>query len=183
MTEPSDDGETVQAPRQPDADRVEELAATIDGLVGAIAGLSTTLETNNAIVENNTAHLKTKIEALAKADARRKRAIRLAFATIAFDLVLTVVVTFLLNSQADANRKIRESLRQNYTTTQQQTVTRVRVLCPLYTVLLAAASDPSRAETLSAAQRAAFDRNVQVIRDGYTTLGCQPPLPGAPPTS
>jgi Mn2+/Fe2+ NRAMP family transporter len=176
VTVPSDDA-PVSEP-----DRVEELATTIDGLVVTINALTTALEANNNFVKENTAYLKTKIEALGRADARRKKAIRLLFVAIGFDLALTAVVGFLLHGQAVTNDRIRESLRQNYATTQQQAITRVRVLCPLYSVLLAAAADPARAQTLTAAQKATYEKNVQVIRDGYTTLGCQPELPTVSPT-
>ncbi len=103
-----------------------------------------------------------------------------SFATAAalfLDVILTVVLATVLNGQASTNRQIKESLRQNYATSQQQAQTRVKVLCPLYTVLLTSAADPARRAGLSVAGQKQFDASVQTIKDGYATLGCQPPLP------
>lgn len=63
-----------------------------------------------------------------------------------------------------------------YVTQQQQSQTRTRVLCPLYSLLLAS-FDPAQAQALTPAQRSAY----QVIHDGYTTLGCVGVPATAPP--
>jgi hypothetical protein len=166
-----------------ESDRIDELAATIAGLVTAIATLTATFEANSALTAENTEYLQKKIAALDKADRRRRFSIRLMFGTIAADLMVTGVGLFILHTQAVTNGRIQESLRQNYTTSQQQAITRTRVLCPLYQVLLASAQDPVRVAALTTQEKKTFEANVRVIRDGYVTLGCQPPLPETPPTT
>lgn len=171
-------GETDSVPEPAaEADRIDVLASTIEGLMSAITTLTATFETNSALTAENTEYLQRKIAALDRADRRRKRSIRWAFATIAADLMVTSVGAFIWYTQAETNRKVQASLKATYVTQQQQAQTRTRVLCPLYTVLLAASDDPARIATLTPARKAQFEANVQVIRDGYTTLGCKPDLP------
>lgn len=105
---------------------------------------------------------------------KRRRSQRRTRIAIGFDVLLTVVVATILNSQADTNRRIQESLRQNYITQAQQAQTRVRVLCPLYEVLLGVASDPARSTGMTEAQQARSAAAVKVIEEGYATLGCPP---------
>lgn len=107
----------------------------------------------------------------------RRRTLFIAVSVL-LDLALTVTLATVLSGQADTNRRVRQSLAQNYVTAQQQAQTRVKVLCPLYTLLLASVNDPARATVMTAAQRAQVAVAVQVVRNGYTALGCLPPLPG-----
>lgn len=105
-----------------------------------------------------------------------KRTVRRTWRVLAFDVVLSLVGLGLWYSQVQTNHRLQESLHQNYVTAQQQAETRVRVLCPLYTVLLAAATDPTPRTPGTPEQQARVARAVQTIQDGYKTLGC-PPLP------
>jgi hypothetical protein len=149
---------------------------TVQELVAVVTRLDTSVRTHNEST-------KLKLIALERADRRRRFSIRMAFATIVADLVVTSVGLAVLHNQGLANHRIQESLRQNYTTSQQQAITRTRVLCPLYQVLLASAQDPVRVAALTTQEKKTFEANVRVIRDGYVTLGCQPPLPETPPTT
>lgn len=120
-------------------------------------------------------------EATAAADLAAERADRrLAswkFAGIVLaDVALSVVGLGLYFNQLSINHRLETSLKQNYTTSQQQAVTRTRVLCPLYEVLLAAAANPAPQATATPEQKARLEKAVKTIRDGYTTLGCTPPL-------
>lgn len=104
---------------------------------------------------------------------------RFAVATavgLVLDVVLTIIMATVLSGQADTNRQIKESLRENYITQQQQAETRVRVLCPLYALLLTSV-DPAKRAALPVDQQKVYDTTVGVIQKGYGTLGCQPPLP------
>jgi hypothetical protein len=107
----------------------------------------------------------------------RRRTVWIAFSVL-LDFALTIALATVLSGQADTNRRVRESLAQNYTTAQQQAQTRIKVLCPLYTILLASATDPARAVAMTPAQRAQLAVSVKVVRSGYTALGCLPPMPG-----
>lgn len=158
MDNPELSDEVVDASADGEPERVDRLVARIDAL-------------NNAVLIHNR-NTEIKIAALNRADKRRKRSIRWAFATIAADLLVTSIGLFIWHAQADTNRKIQESLKATYVTQQQQAQTRSKVLCPLYAVLLSAALDPSRTAALSPQQKATLDANVRVIRDGYATLGC-----------
>jgi hypothetical protein len=87
-------------------------------------------------------------------------------------IVLIVVIVNL----AHANSRIQDSLHQNYVTAQQQAQTRVNVLCPLYGLFLGAVAHPQQpAQTET--QKAQLAKDTQIIKDGYRSLGCQPPLP------
>ncbi len=121
--------------------------------------------------------LKEVVEDLTTALTRQRFFTFATAAALFLDVILTVVLATVLNGQASTNRQIKESLRQNYATSQQQAQTREKVLCPLYTVLLTSAADPARRAGLSTAGQKQFDASVQTIKDGYATLGCQPPLP------
>ena len=103
--------------------------------------------------------------------ARRQRSNRIS---IAITMLLLFGMGAVLIGQIDTNDRVRKSLAQDYVTAQQQAQTRVKVLCPLYTLLLAVASDPVRLAALPASQRARADVAIQVIRGGYTALGCKP---------
>lgn len=113
-------------------------------------------------------------------NAARRRSQRRTWVTVLLDVALSLVSLVLWHAQADTNHRLQESLRQNYMTQAQQAETRVRVLCPLYTLLLASTADPTKRAALPAAQRVQYDASVKVIKDGYTALGCRPALPTAP---
>lgn len=105
-----------------------------------------------------------------------KRTVRRTWRVLVVDVALSLVGLALWYSQVQTNHRLEQSLHQNYTTAQQQQVTRVRVLCPLYTLLLAAASNPNPEVAALPAQQARLAAALATIRDGYQTLGC-PPLP------
>lgn len=117
---------------------------------------------------------------LAVTEQRRRRG---AFALVvvsmgfALDIALTVTMTLVVIGLVHTNHSVQQSLAQNYVTASQQAQTRVRVLCPLYEVLLAASAVPPPPSQATAASRDQYAKAVKTIRDGYTTLGCQPPLP------
>jgi hypothetical protein len=134
-------------------DRIEALTATAASLQASVDTLAQRLRTT------------------------RRRTVITAIGLL-LDVALTIALATVLSGQADTNRRVRESLAQNYITAQQQAATRIKVLCPLYTVLLASSADPARLAAMTPAQRAQLAASVKVIRDGYTTLGCLPPLPG-----
>jgi hypothetical protein len=118
---------------------------------------------------------------LAVTEERRRRgalALWLVSAGFALDIALTITMAFVVAGLVHTNRAVQQSLAQNYVTTQQQAQTRVRVLCPLYTLLLASV-DPAKRTALPPTQRLVYDHTVQVIKDGYLTLGCTPALPSA----
>lgn len=100
----------------------------------------------------------------------RKRGARYFFVALAADLVLSAVSIGLYVG-------VQDSLHQSYVTTQQQQATRVRVLCPLYSLLLASVSDPTPRAPGTPAQQAQFEKAVATIKTGYATLGCTPALP------
>ncbi len=124
---------------------------------------------------------KSKQEIAAERRARR-RSIWLTTGVVVIDIALSVASLILYIGQRQTNQKLAESLRENYTTSQQQAQTRVRVLCPLYTLLLASV-DTSKRNALPPTQQAVYDHTVKVIRDGYNALGCTPALSAViPPT-
>lgn len=141
-------------------DRLEELSATAAELELAVDTL------NRGLADVGK-----------QARANRRRTVLTAVGLL-LDVALTIALATVLSGQAETNQRVRESLAQNYITSQQQAQTRVKVLCPLYTVLLASVSDPNRATAMTPAQRAQVAAAVQVVRDGYTALGCLPALPG-----
>lgn len=151
-----------------------ELPPSQADLIAAVAELNASVAALGTLVEENSDYLERKIAALNRADARRKRSIRLAFITIAADLLVTSIGLAIWHQQSDTNQRIQQSLHANYITQQQQADTRVRVLCPLYTVLLAAAKNPQPGAVGTPEQKARFDASVKVIQDGFAALGCDP---------
>lgn len=105
-------------------------------------------------------------------ERKRGRRNTLGLVFMALGLLLDVVLTVSL---------VVVSMEQ-YVTASEQARTRVRVLCPLYEVLLAAAANPSPESQSSPTAKARFDAAVKTIRNGYTTLGCLPPLPDVTPS-
>lgn len=63
-----------------------------------------------------------------------------------------------------------------YVTQKEQTQTRTRVLCPLYTLMVSSV-DPAKKAALTPAQV----RALQVIQDGYDALECKSLTPTPPP--
>ncbi len=119
-----------------------------------------------------------------KADKKTvRRSGRRTWRVLFFDVALSLVGLALWYSQVQTNHRLETSLHQNYATSQQQQETRTRVLCPLYTVLLAATLNPTPRVADTPAQRLQFEMAVGTIRAGYATLGCTPALPPASPAA
>lgn len=152
-----------------------ELIAAVAQLNVTVAALGNTVSQYTGLLEENTAYLKRKVRLLERADRRRKLAIKVAFATIAADLVATAIGLVVLHLQAETNHKIRESLRVDYITQQQQAETRVKVLCPLYSFVLSLARPEVRA-SLPPDRQKIYDGEIKIFHDGYITLKCTPPL-------
>lgn len=149
-------------------DEVDDTGAAPGGLAPQAPNASHLIATAQAVTDE--------VKAL-REDLASRRSLRRAWKLVAFDIALSLVSLALWYSQVQTNHRLQESLHQNYVTAQQQASTRVRVLCPLYEVLLAAAADPSRRAQLPPSQWPRFDAAVRTIRAGYAALGCQPPLP------
>lgn len=129
-----------------------------------------------------TAEAEVLAEAVDDLRAALRRSRRFGIATmvgLVLDVTLTIILATVLNGQSNTNHRIQDSLRQNYITQQQQSDTRVRILCPLYSVLLSSASTPPNPPLSPAAQKIR-NASVKTIKDGYITLGCQSALPKAP---
>ena len=173
-----DDSAGGTVPTEPAA--LHELSQTVGQLREVVSTLTTVVESNNASTAENTAYLKLKIAALGRSDSRKGKNIRVLALTLALDLAVTSLGLFVWHNQAETNRKIQQSLRSTYITQQDQQATRIRVLCPLYTLLLASV-DPKARAVMPPAQQVMYDHTVRVIRDGYGTLGCEPTLPTAAP--
>jgi hypothetical protein len=112
---------------------------------------------------------------LNKALSRNRKLAAATAVGLVLDVVLTIVLATVLSGQANTNKQIKESLRENYVTSQQQAQTRVKVLCPLYEVLLASASVQPPAPN-STVEKARADA-IKTIKQGYVALECQPKLP------
>jgi hypothetical protein len=122
-------------------------------------------------------------EQLAVTEGRRRRgayALWLVSAGFALDIALTITMAFVVAGLVHTNQAVQQSLAQDYVTAQEQAETRVRVLCPLYEVLLAATASPSPQSQTTPAARAQYLAAVKTIKDGYTALGCRPALPPSP---
>lgn len=172
---------------QPDAAALAEAADRILDRTAELAEqvelMRTDLATAQAKAEADVEAAKQAASDDLEAERRDRRAAHLKFTVvIALLAVLSAVSLGLWYGQHQTNRRLADSLRQNYVTAQQQAQTRVAVLCPLYEVLLASV-DPAKRAQLPPEQQAKYDAAVLVIRRGYTTLGCQPPLPSAMPTA
>lgn len=116
-----------------------------------------------------------------KNQRRRWQRVFVVFGVI--DLVVTVGLATDFSGQASindqlkkANEQIRESLRQNYVTAQQQQATRKELLCPLYGALLGVASSQPPTP-VSPAQQKARDEAISALRKGYAKAACLPVLP------
>lgn len=164
-----------------DAERLTEAADQVShstaSLVEQISGLRDDFRVAREQAEADIEAAKQQAASEVAAERRDRRRANWKFTlVVAADLLLSLVIGGLYLSEQDTNHKLEASLRQNYTTAAQQQVTRVKVLCPLYTILLAAATDPTPRAPGTPEQQARVARAVQTIQDGYKTLGC-PPLP------
>lgn len=167
---------TPDLPGMPVPDPVSALVAESAELRETIVGLRDDLRASE---ERNA-------KALRVEKSKRRKSQWWLLTAIAVDVAITIALATILSGQASTNAhlkaataQIQESLQQNYSTAQQQAETRTRVLCPLYTVLLAATLNPSPRVADTPAQRAQFETAVGTIRAGYATLGCTPALPPA----
>jgi hypothetical protein len=95
---------------------------------------------------------------------------------LVLDVTITIILATVLNGQAAQNRKIQNSLNQDYITQQQQEQTRVKVLCPLYGLLVTGSTPPPGATSAELKQ---YTATLGIIKTGYVALGCTPPLPAA----
>lgn len=94
----------------------------------------------------------------------------------AIQAVVVLALVVVIINVIDTSNRIQSSLKQNYRTAQQQEATRSQVLCPLYGLFIAAVANPQQPpQTPEQKQQLAVD--AKIIRDGYTYLNCQPPLP------
>lgn len=148
---------------------IEELVEAAARVAGEINGLRTDLASKASRKDMATKASKTSV--------------RRGWLVVVVDVALSLVSLGLWYSQVETNHRLETSLHQNYATAQQQAETRTRVLCPLYTVLLAATLNPTPRVADTPAQRAQFETAVGTIRAGYTTLGCTPALPPVSPAA
>lgn len=114
---------------------------------------------------------------LTKRAQANRRVIWILAVSLFLDLVLSAVLAVAL-VQVNHNARRLNQLTARLDTS--QTTTRKNSLCPLYTLLIASETDAARA---AAPDKAAYDHAVQVIRGGYSALGCSefttvPPVPG-----
>lgn len=157
----------------------DKVAISADKVVEQLAALQQELHdaTEKANADIATAKAKAAADVALERKDRRRAAVKFAV-VVGLDVVLSLVSLGLYISQGQTNRRLEESLHQNYLTAQQQQVTRVRVLCPLYEVLLTAASSPNPEATQTPQQKARLASALATIEDGYRTLGCKPTLSG-----
>jgi hypothetical protein len=135
------------------------LITTIDGLTKAIGLLMDRAEASEK-----------KIDEAETGISATKKHVKVMWALIAVDLLLSFTLTTLFYLQFETNQKLND--------------TRAEVLCPLYS-LIAGAYDPSTRK--AGAARDAYIAGYQNISSAYSHLDCPtPPLPprvtGAPPT-
>lgn len=142
--------ETAPEARSPQPPRPEDLIATAQAVVAEVQAL--------------------------RGDLASKKSLRRTWGFVLFDVALSLAGLGLVGWQFHTNSQINNSLHQNYVTAQQQAITRVRVLCPLYEILLGAASNPAPQNSATPEQKARLGQALATIKDGYKTLGCQPPL-------
>lgn len=115
-------------------------------------------------------------------DKTNRRIITVLAGFVVLKLVTIIVLIVVLVDLNGANHRIRDSLRQSYVTSQQQAQTRIKVLCPLYSVLLASIGSQPPSGNVGSALRKQYDASVKVIRDGYAALDCASSTPSAAPT-
>lgn len=140
-----------------DGERLEELTAGAEELTASL----------NDLVES--------VQSLEAKSRVNQRVVAVLSVLVVLKLATIIVLIVALVGLSNANHRVQESLRQNYVTAQQQVETRIKVLCPLYGALVASVNPAMRA-SLPPEQQKQFDANAKIIKDGYRTLGCQPPL-------
>lgn len=148
------------APEEPgDARTLAAAAEHVSDSAGALAGQIAALREELAAEREQR-----RTEVAAERRRGRRNSLGLVFMAmgLVLDIVLTISIVVIASDQ--------------YITASEQARTRVRVLCPLYSLLLASV-DPAKRDALPPAQQTVYDHTVQVIQDGYRTLGCQPALP------
>jgi hypothetical protein len=113
---------------------------------------------------------------LAKRARTNRRMIFWVAVSVAVDIVLSAIIGVgWLQIHANDVRVTQLTDRLNTS----QTTTRRDTLCPLYSLLLAGDTAAARA---AATDKAAFDRSVVVIKNGYDALDCQQFAGSPPPT-
>lgn len=127
---------------------VEELAAVANELKESID----TLSENFGVLSGKT-------------DSNRRIAIVLSVVS-AVVLVTVIVLSTVVIGLRHTNQRLEKSLRDNYTTSQQEAVTRVQVLCPLYLLFIGAVEHPQPGQVPPPAS------TVKTIKDGYAALKC-----------
>ena len=136
-----------------DPDSVEELTAVAGGLKSSIDTLSANFDVLSGKAESN-------------------RRIVIALGVVSTVLTATVIaLVAVVIGLNHTNHRLETSLRNDYTTSQQQSVTRTRVLCPLYQFVLAQASPATRA-ALPPDRQKQYDAELKVFQDGYAALKC-----------
>lgn len=156
----------------------DQVAVSADALTEQLKALRVELHDAMRAAEDSVEAAKKKAAQDVAAERRDRRYAGYKFAlVVVLDIVLSLVSLGLWYSQEQTNNRLQTSLRENYTTAQQQDRTRVRVLCPLYTLLLDAAQSPTPRTPDTPAQQEQVAKAVKTIQDGYATLGCTPKLP------
>lgn len=97
--------------------------------------------------------------------------------SFAVDLTITVVLATVVSNQSDISHKLQQALTQNYTTSQQQTLTRTENLCPLYQLLIGLTDDPIRPPNQTAEQAANTAKASKALHQQYDRLKCPPVSP------
>lgn len=107
---------------------------------------------------------------LAANQTRMKRVIYWTVSGLLLDLILTVVVSVLFSNQRETSDQIAHA---NSRIEEVQQRTSDEVLCPLYTVLLAFEPRSTTSPTLTEEERQSRLQAYEVVRRGYTVLGCR----------
>ncbi|ACU71735.1 hypothetical protein Caci_2826 [Catenulispora acidiphila DSM 44928] len=175
----------VQVPDVPEQDATatltqaaEQVAGSADAVMQQLKALRTELHDATVKANEDIDAAKAKAAADVAAERRDRRYANAKFGIVVLlDIVLSLVSLGLWYSQDQTNQRLQTSLRQSYVTAQQQQETRIKVLCPLYQVLLTATTHPTSSTPGTPGQLEQFEKAVATIRAGYTTLGCTPALP------
>lgn len=159
----------------------EQVSGSADKVVEQLASLQRELHEATQRANEDIDAAKKKAAADVAAERRDRRYANYKFAlVVVLDIVLSLVSISLYYSQVQTNNRLQTSLRQNYLTSQQQAEIRTKVLCPLYTVLLTAASSPNPEVTQTPVEKARIATALATIQAGYVTLRCTPALPKLP---
>lgn len=103
---------------------------------------------------------------LARSSRNNRRMIIALIASVALDVVLTIVLSLVGVGMVENTNRIDALTKQLNTDNTDQ---RRRALCPLYGVFLDSKSPQGRA---AAPDPAKYDHAFEVIEDGYRVLGC-----------